>query len=177
MGAACWLKKTLGLQPAGRPVVGGCKHSIDRTTTQQGIELSGNNLMLEAGNNLLAQASILDAKGNAALQAGGELQLLTADNEVYHFEQSKSKGFLKSKSTEIEQKDVMAQGTTITAGGNVSLVSQGDMTLKGSDIQAGETLSLDTDGMLKLLTATDEHFYRKGHLLFNVLMKKPLKRQ
>jgi filamentous hemagglutinin len=59
----------------------------------------------------------------------------------------------------------------------VSLVSQGDMTLKGGDIQAGETLSLDTDGMLKLLTATDEHFYRKGHLLFNVLMKKPLKRQ
>jgi hypothetical protein len=66
----------------------------------RGVELSGNNLMLEAGNNLLAQASTLDAKGNAALQAGGELQLLTADNEVYHFEQSKSKGLLKSKSTE-----------------------------------------------------------------------------
>ncbi|WP_429068302.1 hemagglutinin repeat-containing protein [Aeromonas bestiarum] len=100
MGVACWLKKTLGQQPAGRPVVGGRKHSIDRTTSQQGVELSGNNLMLEAGNNLLAQASTLEAKGNAALQAGGELQLLTADNEVYHFEQSKSKGLLKSKSTE-----------------------------------------------------------------------------
>ncbi|MDH0177929.1 hypothetical protein N7319_22330, partial [Aeromonas dhakensis] len=83
--------------------MGGCKHSIYRTTTQQGVELSGNNLMLEMGNNLLAQACTLDAKGNVALQAGGELQLLTADNEVYHFEQSKSKGFLKSKSTEIEQ--------------------------------------------------------------------------
>ncbi|WP_146054358.1 hypothetical protein [Aeromonas sp. ASNIH4] len=59
--------------------------------------------MLEAGNHLIAQASTLDAKGNAALQAGGELQLLTADNEVYHFEQNKSKGLLKSKSTEIEQ--------------------------------------------------------------------------
>ncbi|MGL6579923.1 hemagglutinin repeat-containing protein, partial [Aeromonas hydrophila] len=139
--------------------------------TQQGVELSGNNLMLEAGNNLLAQASTLDAKGNAALQAGGELQLLTADNEVYHFEQSKSKGFLKSKSTEIEQKDVTAQGTTITAGGNVSLASQGDMTLKGSDIQAGETLSVDTDGMLKLLTATDEHFYRKDEKKSGVMVK------
>ncbi|MFB3240895.1 DUF637 domain-containing protein [Aeromonas salmonicida] len=149
----------------------GNKHTIDRTTTQQGVELSGNNLMLEAGNNLLAQASTLDAKGSAALQAGGELQLLTADNEVYHFEQSKSKGFLKSKSTEIEQKDVTAQGTTITAGGNVSLVSQGDMTLKGSDIQAGETLSLDTDGMLKLLTATDEHFYRKDEKKSGVMVK------
>ncbi|OFC48016.1 two-partner secretion domain-containing protein [Aeromonas hydrophila] len=149
----------------------GNKHIIDRTTTQQGVELSGNNLMLEAGNNLLAQASTLDAKGNAALQAGGELQLLTADNEVYHFEQSKSKGFLKSKSTEIEQKDVMAQGTTITAGGNVSLASQGDMTLKGSDIQAGETLSVDTDGMLKLLTATDEHFYRKDEKKSGVMVK------
>ncbi|AJQ53653.1 hypothetical protein RY45_05970 [Aeromonas hydrophila] len=149
----------------------GNKHIIDRTTTQQGVELSGNNLMLEAGNNLLAQASTLDAKGNAALQAGGELQLLTADNEVYHFEQSKSKGFLKSKSTEIEQKDVTAQGTTITAGGNVSLVSQGDMTLKGSDIQAGETLSVDTDGMLKLLTATDEHFYRKDEKKSGVMVK------
>lgn len=149
----------------------GNKHIIDRTTTQQGVELSGNNLMLEAGNNLLAQASTLDAKGNAALQAGGELQLLTADNEVYHFEQSKSKGFLKSKSTEIEQKDVTAQGTTITAGGNVSLASQGDMTLKGSDIQAGETLSVDTDGMLKLLTATDEHFYRKDEKKSGVMVK------
>ncbi|WP_429015195.1 hemagglutinin repeat-containing protein [Aeromonas hydrophila] len=66
--------------------MGGCKHSIDRTTTQQGVELSGNNLMLEMGNNLLAQACTLDAKGNVALQAGGELQLLSADNEVYHFE-------------------------------------------------------------------------------------------
>ena len=149
----------------------GNKHTIDRTTTQQGVELSGNNLMFEAGNNLLAQTSTLDAKRNAALQAGGELQLLTADNEVYHFEQSKSKGFLKSKSTEIEQKDVTAQGTTITAGGNVSLVSQGDMTLKGSDIQAGETLSLDTDGMLKLLTATDEHFYRKDEKKSGVMVK------
>ncbi|WP_429068294.1 filamentous hemagglutinin N-terminal domain-containing protein [Aeromonas bestiarum] len=149
----------------------GNKHTIDRTTTQQGVELSGNNLMLEAGNNLLAQASTLDAKGNAALQAGGELQLLTADNEVYHFEQSKSKGFLKSKSTEIEQKDVTAQGTAIRAGGNVSLASQGDMTLKGSDIQAGETLSLDTDGMLKLLTATDEHFYRKDEKKSGVMVK------
>ncbi|MBQ4680074.1 filamentous hemagglutinin N-terminal domain-containing protein [Aeromonas dhakensis] len=149
----------------------GNKHIIDRTTTQQGVELSGNNLLLEAGNNLLAQASTLDAKGNAALQAGGELQLLTADNEVYHFEQSKSKGFLKSKSTEIEQKDVTAQGTTITAGGNVSLASQGDMTLKGSDIQAGETLSVDTDDMLKLLTATDEHFYRKDEKKSGVMVK------
>ncbi|MGL6559286.1 DUF637 domain-containing protein [Aeromonas dhakensis] len=149
----------------------GNKHIIDRTTTQQGVELSGNNLLLEAGNNLLAQASTLDAKGNAALQAGGELQLLTADNEFYHFEQSKSKGFLKSKSTEIEQKDVTAQGTTITAGGNVSLASQGDMTLKGSDIQAGETLSVDTDGMLKLLTATDEHFYRKDEKKSGVMVK------
>ncbi|WP_429069259.1 DUF637 domain-containing protein [Aeromonas dhakensis] len=149
----------------------GNKHIIDRTTTQQGVELSGNNLMLEAGNNLLAQASTLDAKGYAELQAGGELQLLTADNEFYHFEQSKSKGFLKSKSTEIEQKDVTAQGTTITAGGNVSLASQGDMTLKGSDIQAGETLSLDTDGMLKLLTATDEHFYRKDEKKSGVMVK------
>ncbi|ELB2792858.1 filamentous hemagglutinin N-terminal domain-containing protein [Aeromonas hydrophila] len=149
----------------------GNKHIIDRTSTQQGVELSGNNLIFEAGNNLLAQASTLDAKGNAALQAGGELQLLTADNEVYHFEQSKSKGFLKSKSTEIEQKDVTAQGTTITAGGNVSLASQGDMTLKGSDIQAGETLSVDTDGMLKLLTATDEHFYRKDEKKSGVMVK------
>ncbi len=149
----------------------GNKHIIDRTTTQQGVELSGNNLMLEAGNNLLAQASTLDAKGNAALLAGGELQLLTADNEVYHFEQSKSKGFLKSKSTEIEQKDVTAQGTTITAGGNVSLASQGDMALKGSAIKAGETLSLETDGMLKLLTATDEHFYRKDEKKSGVMVK------
>ena len=47
------------------------------------------------------------------------------------------------------------------AGGNVSLASQGDVTLKGSDIKAAESLAIDTDGQLKLLTATDEHFYRK----------------
>lgn len=149
----------------------GNKHTIDRTTTQVGATVSGDNVSLSAGNNLLAQASILDAKGNAALQAGAELQLLTADNEIYHFEKSKSKSTFKSKSTEIEQRDVTAQGTTITAGGNVSLVSQGEMTLKGSDIQAGETLILDTDGMLKLLTATDEHFYRKDEKKSGVMVK------
>ncbi|WP_339012862.1 DUF637 domain-containing protein [Aeromonas popoffii] len=139
----------------------GSKHTIDRTTTQVGATISGDNVSLSAGNNLLAQASTLEAQGNASLQAGGELQLLTADNEVYHFEKSKSGGTFKSKTTEIEQRDVTAQGTTITAGGNVSLASQGDMTLKGSDIKATDSLAIDTDGQLNLLTATDEHFYRK----------------
>ncbi|MCS3770383.1 hypothetical protein HNP12_004523 [Aeromonas hydrophila] len=43
----------------------------------------------------------------------------------------------------------------------MSLASQGDMTLKGSDIKAADSLVIDTDGQLNLLTATDEHFYRK----------------
>ncbi|MFQ2049212.1 DUF637 domain-containing protein [Aeromonas veronii] len=139
----------------------GNRHTIDRTTTQVGATVSGDNVSLSAGNNLLAQASTIEAQGNASLQAGGELQLTTADNEEYHYEKSKSSGTFKSKTTEIEQRDVTAQGTTITAGGNVSLASQGDMTLKGSDIKTAESLAIDTDGQLKLLTAADEHFYRK----------------
>ncbi|WP_323066148.1 filamentous hemagglutinin N-terminal domain-containing protein [Aeromonas jandaei] len=149
----------------------GNKHTIDRTTTQIGATVSGDNVSLSAGNNLLAQASTIEAQGNASLQAGGELQLTTADNEEYHYEKSKSKSTFKSKSTEIEQKDVTAQGTTITAGGNVSLASQGDMTLKGSDIKAAESLAIDTDGQLKLLTATDEHFYRKDEKKSGVMVK------
>ncbi|MBM0490789.1 filamentous hemagglutinin N-terminal domain-containing protein [Aeromonas jandaei] len=149
----------------------GNKHTIDRSTTQVGATVSGDNVSLSAGNNLLAQASTIEAQGNASLQAGGELQLLTADNEAYHFEKSKSKSTFKSKSTEIEQKDVTAQGTTITAGGNVSLASQGDMTLKGSDIKAADSLAIDTDGQLKLLTATDEHFYRKDEKKSGVMVK------
>ncbi len=139
----------------------GSKHTIDRTTTQVGATVFGDNVSLSAGNNLLAQASTIEVQGNASLQAGGELQLTTADNEEYHYEKSKSSGTFKSKTTEIEQRDVTAQGTTITAGGNVSLASQGDMTLKSSDIKAADSLAIDTDGKLKLLTATDEHFYRK----------------
>jgi hypothetical protein len=95
----------------------GSKHTIDRTTTQVGATVSGDNVSLSAGNNLLAQASTIEAQGNASLQAGGELQLTTADNEEYHYEKSKSSGTFKSKTTEIEQRDVTAQGTTITAGG------------------------------------------------------------
>ena len=101
----------------------GSKHTINRTTTQVGATVSGDNVSLSAGNNLLAQASTIEAQGNASLQAGGELQLTTADNEDYHYEKSKSSGTFKSKTTEIEQRDVTAQGTTITAGGNVSLAS------------------------------------------------------
>ncbi|WP_421283394.1 filamentous hemagglutinin N-terminal domain-containing protein [Aeromonas veronii] len=149
----------------------GKKHTIDRTITQIGATVSGDNVSLSAGNNLLAQASTIEAQGNASLQAGGELQLLTADNEAYHFEKSKTKSTFKSKSTEIEQKDVTAQGTTITAGGNMSLASQGDMTLKGSDIKAADSLAIDTDGQLKLLTATDEHFYRKDEKKSGVMVK------
>ncbi|PJG59882.1 DUF637 domain-containing protein [Aeromonas cavernicola] len=139
----------------------GNKHTIDRTTAQVGATIAGDNVSVSAGNHLLAQASTITALGNASLQAGGELQLVTADNEEFHYEKSKSKGTFSSKTTEIEQRDVTAQGTTITAAGNVSLASQGDMTLKGSAIKAGDTLALDTDGQLNLLTATDEHFYRK----------------
>ncbi|RDU78007.1 hypothetical protein CHH34_20240 [Aeromonas veronii] len=149
----------------------GNKHTIDRTTTQIGATVSGDNVSLSAGNNLLAQASTIEAQGNASLQAGGELQLTTADNEEYHYEKRKSKSTFKSKSTEIEQKDVTAQGTTITAGGNVSLASRGGMTLKGSDIKAADSLAIDTDGQLKLLTATDEHFYRKDEKKNGVMVK------
>ncbi|WP_042043240.1 two-partner secretion domain-containing protein [Aeromonas rivuli] len=149
----------------------GNKHTIDRTTTQVGATISGDNVSLSAGNNLLAQASIIEAQGNASLQAGGELQLLTADNEVYHFEKSKSSSTFGSKSKEVEQRDSRAQGTTIMAGGDVTLTSQGDMTLKGSNIKAEETLHLNTEGMLNLLTATDEHFYRKDEKKSGVMVK------
>ncbi|QWL65321.1 DUF637 domain-containing protein [Aeromonas jandaei] len=149
----------------------GNKHTIDRTTTQIGATVSGDNVSLSAGNNLQAQASTIEAQGNASLQAGGELQLTTADNEEYHYEKSKSSGTFSSKTTEIEQRDVTAQGTTITAGGNVSLASQGDMTLKGSNIKATDSLAIDTEGQLKLLTATDEHFYRKDEKKSGVMVK------
>lgn len=147
------------------------KHTIDRTTTQVGATVSGDNVSLSAGNHLMAEASTIVAQGNAILQAGSALQLTTANNEDYHYEKSKSGGTFSSKTTEIEQRDVMAQGTAITAGGNVSLASQGDMTLKGSTIEAGEALNVDTEGMLNLLTATDEHFYRKDEQKKGVTVK------
>ncbi|WP_421246929.1 DUF637 domain-containing protein [Aeromonas sanarellii] len=148
----------------------GSKHTIDRTTTQQGTTLTGDNVTLKAGNDLLAQASTITARDNVSLQAGNELQLLTADNEVYHFEKSKSSSTFKSKTTEIEQRDTTAQGTTLQ-GANVTLKSQGDMTLTGSTIQATDTLTLDTAGQLALLTATDSHFYRKDEKKSGIMVK------
>ncbi|MDR6353698.1 adhesin HecA-like repeat protein [Pseudomonas psychrotolerans] len=100
----------------------GANNTSSSITQLTGSLTAGRDLGIGAGRNLTAVATTLSAGRNASLAAQENLTLGVAANE--------SHSYSKSKKTTRQEDHVDQQITTLTAGGNVSLVArQGDLTL------------------------------------------------
>ncbi|CAN7552510.1 DUF637 domain-containing protein [Pseudomonas sp. LjRoot263] len=124
---------------------------LDSTLTQHGASISaGGDLTVNAGGDVTVVASKLDAKGDVTMDAKGDLLFATAADEQHSYFKDKK---------ETRQEDHVSQiGTSLDAGGKLTLKSGKDMTLVASDISAGKEAYLHADGDLQLLAAQDRDY-------------------
>jgi filamentous hemagglutinin len=138
--------------------------SEDSDTRENGTLLSGDNVTLNAGNNLLVQGSQVVGDGTVALRAGNNVDIVAATNtdSTWRFSETKKSGLMgtggigitvgSSKSVH----DLRDKGTTQSqsastvgsTGGNVSIVAGGQAHVSGSDLVAGRDLAITGDSVI-----------------------------
>ncbi|QIX97643.1 hemagglutinin repeat-containing protein [Cedecea sp. FDAARGOS_727] len=141
-------------------------HTINESssTREAGTLLSGDNVTLKAGNDLLVKGSSVVGDGSVALHAGNNVDIVAATDtdSSWHFKETKKSGLMgtggigftigSSKSTH----DLREQGTTQSqsistvgsTGGNVSVNAGGVAHIGGADLVAGKDLSVSGESVL-----------------------------
>ncbi|MBJ7540065.1 beta strand repeat-containing protein, partial [Marinomonas transparens] len=118
------------------------------TVIQQVSALSGNNIQLSAVNTLTSKGAQINAKGNLALSANNiDLLAVTDSQDSYSFVGG------GGNSTEKRDHTETLTGTTLNAGGALTLVSQQDIFSEGSALSGGEGIGLAAGGDVLLVSA------------------------
>ncbi|WP_312998182.1 hemagglutinin repeat-containing protein [Leclercia sp.] len=141
-------------------------HTIneDSATREKGSLLSGDNVTVQAGNNLLVKGSAVAGDGDVALSAGNNVDIVAATNTdtSWRFKETKKSGLMgtggigftigSSRSTH----DLREQGTTQSGsfstvgstGGDVSITAGKQAHIGGADIIAQKDISLTGDSVV-----------------------------
>jgi hypothetical protein len=113
-------------------------------------------LKVLAGNDLTAVASKLKAADEAYLYAGNQLSLLAAQNSDYSLYDKQKKGGWGSKETQRDEVTTIRNiGTSITTGGDLTLVSEGDQLYQRARLESGNDLTLDSGGSITFEAVKD----------------------
>ncbi|MGX9276210.1 hemagglutinin repeat-containing protein [Pantoea ananatis] len=149
-------------------------HTIqeDSATNEKGTLLSGNNVSVKAGNDLLVKGSQVVGDGNVALDAGNNVDIAAATNtdSTWRFSETKKSGLMgtggigisigSSKSLqEMRDKGTTQSQSISTVGstkGNVSITAGKQLQVKGADLVAGGNMALQGDSV----TVTPGHDLR-----------------
>lgn len=141
--------------------------------SQVGSSLTaGGNVALSAGQDLTLISSKVNAGNEAYLVAGGNLELLAAQDSDYSLYDMKKKGSWGSKETRRDEvTDVKNIGSEIKSGGDLTLVSGGDQRYQGARLNSGGDLTLDSGGSITFEAVKDlhqeSHEKSKGDLAWN----------
>ena len=141
-------------------------HTIEESsaTREAGTLLSGDNVQVTAGNNLLVQGSSVVGDGAVGLTAGNNVDIVAATNSNtdWRFKETKKSGLMgtggigftigSSKSTH----DLRESGTTQSqsfstigsTGGDVSITAGNQLHVGGADLVAGKDMSLTGDSVM-----------------------------
>ncbi|ENT6822863.1 hemagglutinin repeat-containing protein [Enterobacter roggenkampii] len=141
-------------------------HTIEENsaTRESGSLLSGDNVQVVAGNNLLVNGSAVAGDGDVKLKAGNNVDIVAATNSdtSWRFKEEKKSGLMgsggigftigSSKSTH----DLREKGTTQSqsfstvgsTGGNVAISAGNQAHVGGADLIAGKDLSLSGDSVI-----------------------------
>lgn len=137
---------------------GGKKVDIIRdNVTQQSAELvAGGNFTAISGAATTIVSSGISAGNEAYLYAGGDLNLLAAQNSEYSLYDMKSKGSWGSKKTQRDEVTTVRNiGSTITTGGDLTLASEGDQRYQNARLESGKDLTLDSGGAITFEAVKD----------------------
>jgi filamentous hemagglutinin family protein len=117
---------------------------------------AGGNLDMRTDGNLVLAASQLKAGNEAYLYAGEQLALLAAQNSDYSLYDKKKKGGWGSKETQRDEVTTVRNvGSSITTGGNLSLISEGDQLYQKARLESGNDLILDSGGAITFEAVKD----------------------
>ena len=143
------------------------KTDINEQVRQQGTEIaSGAGTTIIAGRDMNAEAAQVTAQGDIGVQAGRDINLTTATESDYHYqEQTKTKkGFLKKTTTHtISEQSATRESGTLLSGDNITLKSGNDLLVKGSNVvgDGNVALSADHDVNIEAATNTDSNWQFK----------------
>lgn len=132
---------------------------IETSVSQQKAEITaGGILVAVAGSDMTLVASDLRSGDEAFFYAGGDLSLLAAQDSDYSLYDMKKKGSWGSKKTQRDEvTDVRNVGTTITTGGDLTLISEGDQLYQKARLESGNDLVLDAGGAIVFEGVKDLH--------------------
>nr|WP_276854951.1 hemagglutinin repeat-containing protein [Enterobacter oligotrophicus] len=141
-------------------------HTIEENsaTREAGSLLSGDNVQVVAGNNLLVKGSAVAGDGDVQLKAGNNVDIVAATNSdtSWRFKEEKKSGLMgsggigftigSSKSTQ----DLREKGTTQSqsfstvgsTGGSVDIAAGNQLHVGGADLVAGKNLTLTGDSVV-----------------------------
>uniref|UniRef100_UPI00390619C7 hemagglutinin repeat-containing protein n=1 Tax=Enterobacter asburiae TaxID=61645 RepID=UPI00390619C7 len=141
-------------------------HTIeeDSATRESGSLLSGDNVQVVAGNNLLVNGSAVAGDGDVQLKAGNNVDIVAATNSdtSWRFKEEKKSGLMgsggigftigSSKSThDLREKGTTQSQSFSTVGstaGNVAISAGNQAHIGGADLIAGKDLSLSGDSVI-----------------------------
>ncbi|WP_433916015.1 hemagglutinin repeat-containing protein [Pectobacterium jejuense] len=109
--------------------------------------LSGGDLNLVAGRDVLSEAASLNAKGNATLAAGRDLNLLSETEETYS-------GNWWSRHADWQQ-NITQQSTELTTGKGLNLQAGRDINLQAAQGVASGAVTAQAGNNINLLSATE----------------------
>lgn len=140
-------------------------HTIqeDSTTNEKGTLLSGNNVSVSAGNDVLVTGSQVVGDGKVALNAGNNVEITAATNtdSTWRFSETRKSGLMGTGGIGISigssktLHDVKDKGTTqsqsiSTVGstaGDVSITAGKQLQVNGADLIAGGNMALQGDSV------------------------------
>ncbi|ACX88282.1 filamentous hemagglutinin family outer membrane protein [Pectobacterium parmentieri WPP163] len=109
--------------------------------------LSGGDLALVAGRDVLSEAASLNAKGTATLAAGRDLNLLSEEKETYS-------GNWWNRHADWQQ-NITQQSTELTTGKDLNLQAGRDINLQAAQGMASGTVTAQAGNDINLLSATE----------------------
>ncbi|WP_326489471.1 hemagglutinin repeat-containing protein [Pectobacterium versatile] len=109
--------------------------------------LSGGDLNLVAGRDVLSEAASLNAKGNATLAAGRDLNLLSQEEETYS-------GNWWNRHADWQQ-NITQQSTELTTGKGLNLQAGRDINLQAAQGVASGAVTAQAGNDINLLSATE----------------------
>ncbi|WP_179179172.1 DUF637 domain-containing protein [Pseudomonas sivasensis] len=132
-------------------------HEQTTQVRQIGSQLNAaGNLTATAGQDILLHASQVTSGKDAYLIAGGQLELLSAndsDYSLYDYEKKGSFGAIKTQRDEVT--DVRAVGSQISTGGSLNLVSGGDQLYQGARLESGADITISSGGAVTFEAVKD----------------------
>ncbi|MEQ9850122.1 hemagglutinin repeat-containing protein [Pectobacterium brasiliense] len=109
--------------------------------------LTGGDLNLVAGRDVLSEAASLNAKGNATLAAGRDLNLLSQEEETYN-------GNWWNRHADWQQ-NITQQSTELTTGKGLNLQAGRDINLQAAQGVASGAVTAQAGNNINLLSATE----------------------